>query len=64
MRTQLERARKQLTSPDDEALFLYEDFLSHNELGLALDVLTDVALDSSSAPLVTFGRRLAVLSKR
>jgi hypothetical protein len=44
VRTQLEQARAQLTNPADEALFLYEDFLSHNELGLALDALADVAL--------------------
>jgi hypothetical protein len=44
VRTQLEQARALLTNPDDEALFLYEDFLSHNELGLALDALADVAL--------------------
>lgn len=36
-------ARSQLTNPDDEELGLYEDFLDHNELGLALDALVDVA---------------------
>ena len=45
VRAQLERARAQLTDPDDEALFLYEDFLSDNEFGLALDALVDVALE-------------------
>ena len=45
MQTQLEEARAQLTNPNDEALSLYEDFLSHNELGLALDALADVALE-------------------
>lgn len=44
VRTQLEEARAQLTSPDDEVLFLYEDLLRHNELGLALDALAGVAL--------------------
>jgi len=44
VRSQLEEARAHLTRADDEALFLYEDFLSHNELGLALDALADVAL--------------------
>lgn len=44
VRTQLEKARAQLTNPDDETLTFYEDFLSHNELGLALDALADVAL--------------------
>ncbi|WP_197687799.1 MULTISPECIES: hypothetical protein [unclassified Nocardioides] len=45
VRAQLESARSQLTNPDDEALFLYEDLLSHNELGLALDALADVAFE-------------------
>jgi hypothetical protein len=48
--------RTQLTNPDDEALFIYEDFLSHNELGLALDALP--MSRSSSAPLAKFGERL------
>jgi hypothetical protein len=43
VRQQLAAARDQLTNPDDEALGLYEDFLSHNELGLALDAMVDVA---------------------
>ncbi len=43
VRTQLEKARAQLSNPSDAALTLYQDFLSHNELGLALDVLADVA---------------------
>lgn len=42
-RQQLETARGQLTNPDDEELGLYADFLDHNELGLALDALVDVA---------------------
>ena len=43
VRQQFATARSQLTNPADEELGLYEDFLDHNELGLALDVLVDVA---------------------
>lgn len=43
VRRQLATARGQLTNPDDEELGLYEDFLDHNELGLALGTLVDVA---------------------
>ena len=42
-RQQLDTARAQLTNSDDEELQLYEHFLRHNELGLALDALVDVA---------------------
>lgn len=43
VRQQLTTARGHLTNPDDQELGLYEDFLDHNELGLALDALVDVA---------------------
>ncbi|WP_200945014.1 MULTISPECIES: hypothetical protein [unclassified Nocardioides] len=43
VREQLATARGQLTNRDDDELGLYEDFLDHNELGLALDALVDVA---------------------
>ncbi len=42
-RQELAAARGQLSNPDDEELGLYEHFLDHNELGLALDALVDVA---------------------
>lgn len=42
-RQQLATARSQLTNPDDQELGVYEDFLDHDELGLALDALVDVA---------------------
>ena len=43
VRQQLATARSQLTNPDDEKLGLYEHFVDHNEFGLALDALADVA---------------------
>lgn len=43
VRQQLATARGQLTNSDDHELGLYEEFLDHNELGLALDALVDVA---------------------
>jgi hypothetical protein len=39
----LDQARRSLTNPGDEALALFEDWRDHNELGLALDQLADVA---------------------
>jgi hypothetical protein len=39
----LGQARRSLTNPDDEALALFDEFRDHNELGLALDQLADVA---------------------
>lgn len=49
---QLGTARDALTNPDDNALVLYEDFLDHNELGLALDALVDVAHAQRAPDLV------------
>lgn len=43
VRRQLGTARSQLTNPEDGELGLYEEFLDHNEFGLALDALGDVA---------------------
>lgn len=39
----LETARKALSNADDAALGEYREYMSHNELGLALDALVDVA---------------------
>ena len=52
VRATLEVARGRLDDPDDESLSQYEDFLGHNELGLALDVLTDVALSQRASGAV------------
>jgi hypothetical protein len=41
--THLDQARLALTNPGDEALALFDEFRDHNELGLALDQLSDVA---------------------
>jgi hypothetical protein len=49
VRQVLEAARGQLTSPGDKDLGVYHEFLSHNELGLALDALVDVAVLQRSA---------------
>jgi hypothetical protein len=48
----LEEARSHLTSPDDDALWLFDDFLDQNELGLALDALADVAADQRAPAAV------------
>jgi hypothetical protein len=45
----LDRARAFLTDPRDDALFLFDEFRDHNELGLALDQLADVA-EAQRAP--------------
>jgi len=45
----LERARAFLTDPQDDALALFDEFRDHNELGLALDQLADVA-EAQRAP--------------
>ena len=45
----LDRARASLTYPADEALGLVVEFQDHNELGLALDQLSDVS-DAQRAP--------------
>jgi hypothetical protein len=42
-RTQLDRARRALTNPNDQALKEYESYLDANELGLALDELVQIA---------------------
>jgi hypothetical protein len=39
----MDQARLALTDPADGALALFEEFRDHNELGLALDQLADVA---------------------
>jgi hypothetical protein len=39
----LEEARRCLTDPRDDALGQYRDYVDHNELGLAFEVLVDVA---------------------
>ena len=44
VRQVLEAARGQLTSSEDEDLGVFYEFLNHNELGLALDALVDVAV--------------------
>lgn len=43
VRQQLATARGELSNPEGEELGLYEYWLDQNELGLALDVLVDVA---------------------
>jgi hypothetical protein len=45
----LDRARRALTDPGDVTLVLFDGFRDHNELGLALDELSDVA-DAQRAP--------------
>ncbi len=45
----LDRARALLTDPQDGALVLFAEFRDHNELGLALDQLADVA-EAQRAP--------------
>lgn len=45
----LDRARAFLTDPQDGALVLFAEFRDHNELGLALDQLADVA-EAQRAP--------------
>ncbi len=57
----LDEARAHLTNPDDDGLFLFEEFLGHNELGLALDALADVAAEQR-APSTTW-RALAAAAK-
>ena len=47
----LERARAFLTDPQDDALALFDEFRDHNELGLALDQLADVAEAQRPPPL-------------
>jgi hypothetical protein len=49
----LDQARLSLTSPEDEALTLFDEFRDHNELGLALDRLADVAA-AQRAPRVVW----------
>jgi hypothetical protein len=49
----LDRARRSLADPGDDALGQFDEFRGHNELGLALDCLADVA-DSQRAPLVVW----------
>jgi hypothetical protein len=39
----LDQARRSLTDPGDDALAQFDEFLQHNELGLALDELAEVA---------------------
>lgn len=45
----LDRARAFLTDPGDDALGLFDEFRDHNELGLALDQMADVA-ETQRAP--------------
>jgi len=45
----LDRARASLTDPEDDALGLFDEFRDHNELGLALDQMSDVA-EAQRAP--------------
>ncbi|WP_328387422.1 hypothetical protein [Nocardia sp. NBC_00416] len=48
----LDEARSHLTNPNGDGLSLFEDFLAHNELGLALDALADVAAEQRSPSTV------------
>jgi hypothetical protein len=57
----LDEARSHLTNPDDDDLFLFEDFLRQNEFGLALDALADVAAEQRSSS--TVWRALAAAAK-
>lgn len=61
VRAILEEARSHLTNPEDDGLFLFEDFLGQNELGLALDALADVAADRRAPSAVW--RALAAAAK-
>jgi hypothetical protein len=45
----LDRARAFLTDPQDDALVLFDEFRDHNELGLALDQMADIA-EAQRAP--------------
>jgi len=58
--TALEAARRSLTDPDAGELANYREFLDQNELGLALDVLVDVAA-VQRAPQATW-RALATIA--
>jgi hypothetical protein len=49
----LDRARALLTNPEDAALYLFDEFRDHNDLGLALDQLADVA-EAQRAPLAVW----------
>ncbi len=49
----LERARRSLTNPDNDALADYHRFIEQNELGLAFDAPVDVA-EEQRAPQTTW----------
>ncbi|MCW2792867.1 MAG: hypothetical protein JWO76_1965 [Nocardioides sp.] len=61
MRKILDEARSHLTNAGDDELCLFEDFLEHNELGLAMDALADVAAEQRAPS--TVWRALAAAAK-
>ena len=58
----LDDALQSLTNPEDEALRDYHHFREHNELGLALDALVDVAA-AQRAPRTTWEALLAAAAE-
>ncbi|MDQ3642101.1 MAG: hypothetical protein M3450_11740 [Actinomycetota bacterium] len=56
----LEEVRRSLTDPGAAELAPYREFLEHNELGLALDTLVDVA-EAQRVPVATW-RALAAIA--